>query len=133
MGDDLFTIGLPDLLKKRISELTGLVVDFKDYGLDYPLRCDTAGPFIYCGQVFVIDVRDDNVWIQWCRKWYGPVLEVYRGHGPEAVAQECLRIIDAIFGPPELLENVAERSERRRLQGLREAAWKTALKLGTRS
>jgi hypothetical protein len=129
MDHNLFTSGLPDLLRKRIFELTGLLVDFKDYGWDYPLRRDSAGPFTYRGQAFRLDVCEDTVRIEWCRKWYGPVLEVYRGHGPEAVGQECLRIIDAIFGPPEVLENVAERSERRRLQGLREAAWKTAWKL----
>jgi hypothetical protein len=129
MENNLFTIGLPELLKKKLLELTGLELEFKDDGSLYPVRCDSAGPFFYRGQVFVIDVYDDTVWIQWCRKWYGPVLEVYRGHGPEAVARECLRIIDAIFGPPEVLENVTKRSERRRLQGLREAAWKTAWKL----
>jgi len=126
MENDLFTVELPELLKKKLLELTGLELEFKDDGSLYPARCDSAGPFLYRGQVFVIDVFDDTVFIQWCGKWDGPVLEVYRGHGPEAVAQECLSIIDAIFGSPELLENVTKRCERRRLRALREAAWKTA-------
>jgi hypothetical protein len=45
------------------------------------------------------------------------------------VAQEVLEFIEAIFGPPEVLEEKFDRSKRSELQYWRRAAWKKAWKL----
>jgi len=129
MDKDLFAIGLPDLVKKRLASLTGVDVEFKVSQADYPVRCEYAGPFLYQGQAFLISIFDDEVRIHWCTRWSDVLFEVYRGHAPEAVAQEFLEFIEAIFGPPEVLEKVHDRSKLRELRSWREAAWKKAWKL----
>ena len=126
MEKDLFTLGLPEQIKKKLAELAGLEIEFNDSGLDYPVRCDGAGPFVYRGQAFRISVFYNTVRIEWCQSWGGAEYEVYRGHGPEAVAEECLELIEAIFGPPEVLEKVHDRSKLRELRSWREASWKKA-------
>ena len=100
MENDLFAIGLPDLIKNKLLKLTGLEIDFKDDESLFPARCKSAGPFVYRGQMFEIGVFEDTVTIEWCKKRDHAVCEVYRGHGPEAVAQECLELIETIFECP---------------------------------